>query len=109
MKPSWIGIQGGTCAGKTTFANHLANALGSPDALIICLDAFFKPYDRKTNAANVTAHNFDHPSSLDWRMFEEAVAHLHSGKRAHIPEFEYETGFRLPGRDVDPRRYIIVE
>jgi uridine kinase len=63
MKPIWIGIQGGTCAGKTTFANELANALGNQNTSIICLDAFFKPYDRKANAANVTAHNFDHPSS----------------------------------------------
>ena len=109
MKPIWIGIQGGTCAGKTTFANHLATALGSHDSLIICLDAFFKPYDRKANAANITAHNFDHPSSLDWIALEAAMLDLDSGKRVQIPVFEYETGFRLPGRDVDPRQYVIVE
>jgi uridine kinase len=42
-------------------------------------------------------------------LLETAVLDLDSGKRVHIPVFEYETGFRLPGRDVDPRRYVIVE
>jgi uridine kinase len=107
--PFWIGIQGGTCAGKTTLANELAVALGSENSHIVCLDSFFKPYDRRGNADNITAHNFDHPSSLDWNALDTAVFSLSSGKSISIPEFDYESGFLLPGQVVQPRTYMIIE
>lgn len=107
-KPLWIGIQGGTCAGKTTFANKLVARLGENSA-IICLDSFFKPYDRKANAGNVTAYNFDHPSALDWPALEAAVLSLSSGQATRIPEFEYESGFQPNGQEVEPRNYMIIE
>lgn len=109
MKPIWIGVQGGTCAGKTTFANELVARLGCTNAAIVCLDSFFKPYDRKANAANVTAYNFDHPSSVDWHALETAVSCLSSGRPTRIPEFEYESGFLLEGEQVEPRKYMIIE
>lgn len=108
-KQIWIGVQGGTCAGKTTLSNELAVSLGQEESLIICLDSFFRPYDRKANASRVTAHNFDHPSSLDWLALKRAVKSLESGRPAHIPEFEYESGFTLTGKEVVPRKYIVLE
>jgi uridine kinase len=105
----WIGIQGGTCAGKSTLACELAARLGSENTAIICLDSFFKPYDRKANAENVTAYNFDHPSSLDWLALEAAARSLRSGRPTRIAEFDYETGFLLEGQMVVPRKYIIIE
>jgi len=107
--PIWIGIQGGTCAGKTTFANELVARLGSENSAIVCLDSFFKPYDRKANAANVTAYNFDHPSSLDWPVLEAAVLSLSSGQPTRIPEFEYESGFLLAGQELRTQKYMIIE
>ena len=109
MNPIWIGIQGGTCAGKTTFANELVERLGYENSAIICLDSFFKPYDRKANAVNTTAYNFDHPSSLDWTSLETAISSLRSGRPTRIPKFEYESGFVLDGEEVKPRMYMIIE
>lgn len=108
-KPIWIGVQGGTCAGKTTLSNELSVSLGCEKTLVICLDSFFKPYDRKANASKITAHNFDHPSSLDWVGLKRAVKSLNSGSPVLIPEFEYESGFTLEGKEAVPRKYIVLE
>lgn len=108
-KPIWIGIQGGTCAGKSTLANELSAALRYENSHIVCLDSFFKPYDRKAHAANITGHNFDHPASLDWTALNAAVLSLSSGEPTLIPEFDYESGFLLPGQVVEPRKYMIIE
>jgi uridine kinase len=86
----WIGIQGGTCAGKSTLAGKLFTRLGAENTAIICLDSFFKPYDRKANAGNVTAYNFDHPSSLDWDALEAAARAISSGEPIRVAEFDYE-------------------
>jgi len=109
MKQTWIGIQGGTCAGKTTLALELANRLGFENSVVICLDSFFLQYDRKANAGDVTAYNFDHPSSVDWVAVDAAVESLMTGTSSWIPQFDYESGLTVSGQTVEPKRYMIIE
>ena len=42
----WIGIQGGSCAGKSTVAEALEKKLGTDSTLVIALDQFYFPFDR---------------------------------------------------------------
>jgi len=57
----WIGIQGGSCSGKTSLAAEIVRILGEDRCLTICLDMFFRPHDRLATGADPTAYDWDTP------------------------------------------------
>jgi len=103
----WIGIQGGSCAGKTTLSQALAHALGIEQTLVLSLDSFYLPFDKIRNP--VLVHNFDDPSSLDWDAIHEACDLLACGADATIPSYDFASGLRSGTRIVKSRPIIIIE
>lgn len=102
----WIGIQGGTCAGKTTMAQTLATYLDPTDTLILGLDLFYRPVE-KGWLKNQPTRNFDDPSSLDWDSFRQAALTLRSGLTAEVTLYDEHS--KLRDLYLEPRSYTIVE
>ena len=106
VSPGWIGIQGGTCAGKTTLAQALAKRIGLDDLLIVSLDLFYHPVE-KACPLNAAATNFDDPSSLDWELIRHVIRRLESGNTAMINIYD---GLTVSGNILlTPKTYTIVE
>jgi uridine kinase len=105
----WIGLQGGTCSGKSTLARALVDILEPGAAQVICLDRFYHNMDRRSGEAAPTLHNFDHPAAIDWTLAERACRDLNAGTPTMIPSYDYVTGQRGPGGLVHPSDCIVVE
>jgi uridine kinase len=108
VQPIWIGIQGGTCAGKSTLSRALAERLNSTSTLIINLDIFYHHTDRDSVSVP-TQLNFDHPASVDWQLLRQTCEGLRIGNPVTLPAIDYVSGHRLPGPEVEPTKYIIIE
>jgi uridine kinase len=104
-----IGIQGGTCAGKTTLARALASRFSEQDTMVVCLDDFFRPFDRKAHAGNPIAHNFDDPGAVDWNLLKTVLHDLREEGSAEMPIFDYVTGLRQMGPQCKAKRFLVVE
>jgi len=111
-----IAIAGGSCSGKTSLADAVAARLPAQDTIVVPLDSYYR--DLSGLAVQMrSAHNFDHPDSVDLEMFERDLGLLASGRGALIPVYDYVTHTRAPQeawRAVGPRapgtsRYVIVE
>lgn len=106
VRDAWIGIQGGTCAGKTTLAETLAQEIGPADVLIVSLDLFYRPIEKRF-LQDPSGINFDTPSSLDWELLREAIRRLKSGISTVIKVYD---GLTLSRElQLDPKKYIVVE
>jgi uridine kinase len=106
ISPIWIGIQGGTCAGKTTLAHAVAQHIGLTEVLIIGLDLFYHPFN-KHSPLNSAAINFDAPSSINWQLIQQVVRRLKSGRSTAINVYD---GVSISQRlRLVPRKYIIIE
>jgi uridine kinase len=102
----WIGIQGGTCAGKTTLAHALAERFGPEELLVVGLDLFYRPVDEK-HLIGSGAINFDTPESLDWELIRHVTQTLRSGNSTAINTYD---GITVSGTiPLTPKRYTVVE
>lgn len=102
----WIGIQGGTCAGKSILARKLAKYLGTTETLIVSLDQFYRPVE-KGWLNNTPSLNFDDPSTVDWNSIRQAALTLRSGHATEVSIYEGLT--KLGNLRLEPRPYIILE
>jgi len=109
ITPTWIAIQGGSCAGKTTLANALAHRVGASKTLSICLDLFYFPFERNPKNPKGSWHNFDDPIACDWARLRRACRRLISGHSAIIPRYDYVSGQSIGGNRIEPLPYIIIE
>jgi uridine kinase len=92
--PYFVGIVGGSCAGKTWLAEKLQSWLGK-EAAHLSLDSFY--LDRAhLSEAQARLVNFDHPRSIDWERFEQVLYAFSAGKEARVPRYDYATHSRLP-------------
>jgi uridine kinase len=91
--PYFIGIVGGSCAGKTWLAEKLHQKLGKESALL-SLDQFY--LDRRhLSEPQAERVNFDHPRSIEWARFEKVLQSFASGEGAAVPRYDYATHSRL--------------
>lgn len=112
-----IGIAGGSCAGKTALSEALARRVAGREPVIVPLDAYY--HDLSHLAPEERArHDFDHPSAIDFDLFEDDLRALSRGGGRLVPVYDYATHTRRPrsewrriapappGR---PARIVIVE
>jgi uridine kinase len=102
-----IGIQGGSCAGKTTLADAVRGA-SHRRVTTIEIDSFFYTADRLATA-DPLAMNFDDPVSIDWDLLRGALQTLRSGASASIPSYDYVSGKRGPLACACPTPVLIIE
>ncbi len=112
MKPIFIGLAGGTGAGKSTLAFTLKEI--HPDKIgVIQLDDYFKPKQTVPEHAGLT--NWDHPESINFDKIAADLALLAQGKPAVIdtknaklnPDFE-RTQKRIPV-EFAPKPIMLIE
>jgi len=108
MKVTLIAITGGSGAGKSWLADHLARRLGSV-AGRISLDDFYLSRSG-TPLRDRAKLNFDHPKAIDWALFQKCIATLRRGETARLPKYSYRIHNRLvTARPVVPRPLFLVE
>ncbi len=107
--PFMIGVAGGTCSGKTTVAERLAELAGDESLALLKLDSYYidtpdQPIEERRKL------NYDHPDAFDWQLLNDHVAALCAGASVPVPIYDY-VNFRRSGevRMVRPARIVVVE
>jgi len=108
-RPLILGIAGGSGAGKTTVVNEILSRMDAGDISIIQHDSYYLDRSHMTpeQRSNV---NFDHPDSLDTRLFIRHLTALREGQAVEVPIYDFTTHTRTSRTVlVKPRSVIIVE
>ena len=93
MKPTVIGIAGGTGSGKTFLTKKILEMSVTKDIVVIEQDAYYKdlshmPYEKRVK------QNFDHPDSIDLDLFESQLLQLIKGEAINIPIYDFSKHIR---------------
>lgn len=108
MKPRFVAIVGGSGSGKTWLADRLATALGD-HASRLSLDDFYADRSHLTLSQRKRI-NFDHPRSIDWKLFNRATLALRRGRPVKVPHYDFTQSTRAGSlRTCEPRPLILVD
>ena len=104
-----FGICGGSGAGKTTLTRRLIERLGDAEASVLAYDAYYRDLSHLPLAER-RRRNYDHPDSLDSRLFLEHLDALRRGVSVDVPVYDFST-HTLSGRfeRVETARLLLVE
>lgn len=108
-RPFLIGVAGGTCSGKTTVSERLAEMIGAEHLALIKLDSY---YVRRSHLPlhERAAANYDHPDAFDWELLDRHLAALTAGDTVPVPVYDYAQHDRSNEvRHVRPARIVVVE
>ena len=106
---SFVGIAGGSGAGKTTLAAALMHTWGEERSLVIPHDAYYRdlsslPFDERA------AQNFDAPEALETELLASHLDQLAKGKAVERPVYDFERHVRADDHVViEPADVIVVE
>jgi len=104
-----IGIAGGTGSGKTTVVNQITDELSTLDVGVISQDSYY-PDLSHLNMEERRKVNFDHPSSIDFKLLEEHLNMLKEGKSIKQPHYSFVEHNRTGAyTKVVPTKVLIVE
>ena len=104
-----IGICGGTGSGKTTITDRIIEALSEESVQVLQQDHYYKdlpqmPVDERAR------QNFDHPESIDTKLFVEHVRGLREGRAIERPVYDFTKHARkTETMRLEPRPALIVE
>lgn len=94
-----IAIAGGSCSGKTTLAQalaeHLNHGLSAPRATLIMQDSYYADLNHLSKPQRDVI-NFDHPDSLDFGLMSEQLSQLKSGSDIDSPSYDFSQHQREP-------------
>ena len=108
-RPFLIGVAGGTCSGKTTVSEKLAELAGGEHLALIKLDSYYvsrthEPIERRARA------NYDHPDAFDGQLLNDHLAALSAGASVPVPVYDYTNHDRSGDvRIVRPASIVVVE
>ena len=104
-----IGIAGGSGSGKTTVVNKIIKSLPKNSVAVISQDSYYR--DNGHLSADERAKiNFDHPSSIEFKLLIEHLDMLKAGKTIPMPIYSYLSCTRAKETiEVKPKKVIIVE
>ncbi|MGB9694498.1 MAG: uridine kinase [Caldisericaceae bacterium] len=109
MKPTFIGIAGGTGSGKTTVAQIIRKNFKDTETAIISMDSYYKDFQNLTLDERKKL-NYDHPSIFDFELLCSHLAELRKGNSIKVPIYSFEKYERTGQFEVvHPRPIIIVE
>jgi uridine kinase len=104
-----VGIAGGTGSGKTTVVKEVVKRLPKDEVAIVPQDSYYKdnshiPMEERHDI------NFDHPSSIEFKLLVEHIAKLKKGEPIQQPIYSYLTCTRSEETiTVEPKNVIIIE
>ena len=73
--PVLIGIAGGSCSGKTTFAKWLYERIGSDNCELLWQDNYYIDQSHHFDHDGGSV-NFDHPDAIDFELMLEHLSEL---------------------------------
>jgi uridine kinase len=108
-RPFLIGVAGGTCSGKTTVSEKLAELAGGEHLALIKLDSYYVSRSNEPIETRATA-NYDHPDAFDWQLLNDHLAALSAGASVPVPVYDYTNHDRSGDvRIVRPASIVVVE
>lgn len=105
-----IGICGGSCSGKTTFAKRAFEVFGAEASSILFQDNYY--YDQSSNVkTDIGAEiNFDHPSAIDFELLTEHIKTLKNSLPIKVPLYDFKTHSRIRETiDFEPTQFIFLD
>ena len=107
--PVLIGIAGGSCSGKTTFAKWLYERIGSDNCELLWQDNYYidqsHHFDHDGGAVN-----FDHPDAIDFELMLEHLSALKNNGKVSCPTYDFSTHTRTSTTiDVNPKSIILID
>ncbi|MBN3036347.1 MAG: uridine kinase [Bacteroidales bacterium] len=104
-----IGIAGGSGSGKTTVVREIVRSLPKDAVSLISQDAYYRDNGHLSPEERARI-NFDHPSSIEFRLLVEHLDRLRSGETIGMPVYSYVSCKRSEETiPVKPRKVVIVE
>ena len=111
MKPTIIGIAGGTASGKTTIAKKVYEESSKKGTVtMIKIDDYYKVLDHLSMEERIKV-NYDHPDAYDIELLTSHLADLKNGKQINKPIYDFvihnrsKTNYDV----VEPANVIILE
>jgi len=109
QRPFLIGVAGGTCSGKTTISEKLAELAGDENVSLIKLDSYYVARTHQVLEERALS-NYDHPDAFDWALLNDHLAALAAGATVPVPVYDYAMHTRSADvRMVRPSRIVVVE
>ena len=104
----FVGVTGGSCAGKSTFARRLQEALGVY-CQILCQDSYYHDQSARFDHDGGKV-NFDEPGSIDFTLLYNHLLQLQRGESILVPIYDFATHRRLSKtQQLSPSRVILLE
>lgn len=104
-----IGIAGGSGSGKTTVVKEIVKQLPKDSVAVISQDSYYKDKGH-LSAEEKKRINFDHPSSIEFRLLNKHLDELIEGNDIEQPIYSYVTCARSnETMPLSPKSVIIVE
>ena len=109
MKPTIIGIAGGTGSGKTFLANKIKTIYPHKEIQTLKQDAFYHDFSHMSFNEREKI-NFDHPSSIDCELLSKKIKLLSDKRKVLVPCYDYSKHLRKNNQyAINPVDIIIVE
>ncbi|MCK0157597.1 uridine kinase [Cellulophaga sp. F20128] len=104
-----IGIAGGTGCGKTTVVNQIVNELPENEVCVISQDSYYNDLSHLSLQERKKI-NFDHPSSIDFKLLKTHLEALKRGENIAQPVYSFLECNRTEETILtQPRKVVIVE
>lgn len=104
-----IGICGGTASGKTIFAKRIVDIIGANHIIYLEHDAYYLGIDQLPSDLQ-KEKNFDHPDSLDSKLFTNHLRMLRDNTAIDRPVYDFTTHRRTSDTyRIQPKPIILVD
>ena len=90
VRPVFVGVAGGSCAGKSTLVSYLA-AQWASDCAVLNQDSYYHDLGLPPDASGQAAANFDHPDAIDFQSLAQDLDSLACGRPIDVPVYDFTT------------------
>lgn len=109
-KPYVIGIAGGSGSGKTFFLNRFLDHFTPEEVCLVSQDDYYIPVAHNMTAEENKLYNFDLPSTVDDKHFEDDINQLLTYNAVFKKEYTFNNPNAVPKiMEIRPAPILIVE
>ncbi len=109
-KPFVIGIAGGSGSGKTFFLKCFLAHFTANEVCLVSQDDYYIPVAHNMTKEENRLYNFDLPTTIDHRHFEEDIERLMNGETIQKQEYTFNNPDVIPKMlEIKPAPIVIVE
>lgn len=109
VKPTIIGICGGSCSGKTYFTEKIEHHFLPSKVSTVSQDNYYKDLSGLSIEIR-EKNNFDHPNSIESLLLFKDLQKLKNGESIESPIYDFENHARSKFKNIiNPKELIVVE